>query len=203
MYLVITRTVFLLLLMVGLQACFGGSKTVPVRYYLIDPVDYPAASLKAVRQMSIAIIDLNIPQYLERFHIARRTGESQLTFSDNHQWGESLRKNLLRTLARNLSNLLATPDIATPLNRTSSSLDYRVQVYIEQFELDSDSRVKLVARWQLSSVTSGEALGINSLELDSQQTIEDGNYDQMVSVMQELFGTLSEQIADSVVAQEH
>ena len=202
MYFVITRTVFLLLLIVGLQGCFGGSKTVPVRYYLIDPVTYPATSIKAVRQMSIAIVDLHIPQYLQRFHIAKRVGESQLTFSDNHQWGESLRKNLLRTLARNLSFLLSTSDIATPLNRTASAPDYHVQVYIEQFELDSDAKVKLIARWQLSSLSSGQTSPIKSFMRESQTVIEAGNYEQMVSAMRELFADLSQQIADSLIEQE-
>ena len=68
-----------------------------------------------------------------------------------HQWGENLRKNLLRTMSRTLSQLLSTLDIGTPLNRSASLPDYRVQIHIEQFELESNDKVKLVARWQLSS----------------------------------------------------
>ena len=116
------KLLLLLLLTVLLSGCMGGGATTPVRYYLIDPIDYSNNSVKSVRELKIAIIDLHIPQYLERFHIAKRTNVSQLEFSENNQWGESLRKNLLRTLARNLSSLLSTADIGTPLNR---SLSYR------------------------------------------------------------------------------
>ncbi len=185
-----------------LGGCLGGGSTTPIRYYLIDPTEYSNTSLKAVRQLSIEIIDLHIPQYLERFHIATRSSESRLEFSENDQWGENLRKNLLRTMARNLSRLLSTIDIGTPLNRSSSVPDYRMQIHIEQFEQDTDNKVKLVARWQLSGGRQSEPLGVYSAEFQSQQTIEEENYDQMVSVMRQLFGELSERIADTIIAQE-
>lgn len=185
-----------------LSACVGGGATMPTRYYLIDPVEYSSESVKAVRQLSIEIIDLQIPQYLERFQIASRSSESRLEFSDENQWGENLRKNLLRSMARNLSRLLSTVDVGTPLNRSSSLPDYRIQIHIEQFEQDVDDKVKLIARWQLSSSSQPESIGVFGAELDSQQLIEEDNYDQMIAVMRQLFGKLSEQIADTIVAQE-
>ena len=196
------NNLIILLLVCLLSGCLGGNATIPIRYYLIDPADYPKASVKAVRQLSIELIDLQIPQYLERFHIATRTNKSQLEFSETNQWGENLRKNLLRTMARNLSFLLTTIDIGTPLNRSASKPDYRVQIYIDQFEQDVDKKVKLSARWQLSKTSQTEPLGVFNANLESQQTIEDGNYDQMVSVMRGLYGELSDHIAETIVAQE-
>ena len=194
---------FLLILVLSLlSGCFGGGATTPVRYYLIDPMDYSSNTVKAVRELSVSIIDLHIPQYLDRFHIAKRTNESQLEFSEDNQWGEGLRKNLLRTLARNLSKLLSTVDVSTPLNRSSSSPDYTLQVDIEQFEQDVDNKIKLVARWQLSGTQQSEPLGIYSAELQSEQTVEVDNYDQMVSVMRDMFGELSNRIAESIISQE-
>ncbi len=185
-----------------LSACLGGGATTPTRYYLVDPVEYSGESVKAVRPLSIEILDLHIPQYLERFQIASRSSETRLEFSDDNQWGENLRKNLLRSVARNLSRLLSTIDIGTPLNRSSSKPDYRLQIHIEQFEQDIDSRVKLVARWQLSSGAQSESLGVFSAELQSEQIIEEENYDQMISAMRQLYGELSERIADTIIAQE-
>jgi uncharacterized lipoprotein YmbA len=185
-----------------LAGCMGGGATTPIRYYLIDPTDYSDTSIKAVKPLSIEIIDLQIPQYLERFHIAKRTSESRLEFSEDNQWGENLRKNLLRSMARNLSKLLSTIDIGTPLNRSASNPDYRVQIHIEQFEQDVDGKVKLIARWQLSSGQKFESLGVFSADLQSDQTIEEENYDQMVLVMRQLYGELSVRVADSIISQE-
>jgi uncharacterized lipoprotein YmbA len=183
-----------------LGGCGGVSSTDPIRYYLIDPAEFPNASLKAVKPLKIEIINLHIPQYLERFHIATRSSKSQLEFSESHQWGENLGKNLLRTMARNLSKLLSTMDVGTPLNRSASSPDYRIQIHIEQFEQESDNRVKLVARWQLSGKPGPS--DVFSAELQSEETIKEGSYDQMVSAMRQLYGTLSERIAETIIAQE-
>lgn len=186
-----------------LSACMGGGAITPTRYYLLDPVEYSDESIKVVRPLSIEILDLHIPQYLERFQIASRSSESRLEFSDDNQWGENLRKNLLRSMARNLSRLLSTIDVGTPLNRSSSSPDYRLQIHIEQFEQDTDNKVKLIARWQLSSSSQSEPLGVFGAELQNEQTIEQDDYDQMISIMRLLYGELSERIADTIVAQEN
>lgn len=186
-----------------LSACMGGGATNPTRYYLLDPVEYTGDSIKAVRPLKIEIIDLQIPQYLERFQIASRSSESRLEFSDENQWGENLRKNLLRSMARNLSRILSTDDVGTPLNRSSSKADYRIQIHIEQFEQDVDDSVKLYARWQITNtVESRSEPKVSSIGLQSKVKIEEGNYDQMVAAMRKLFGELSLRIADSIMVYE-
>ena len=196
-----SRIIFSLFLACLLSGCPGVSSTAPIRYYLIDPAEYPEASFKSTRPLSIEIVSLHIPQYLERFHIATRTSKSQLEFSESHQWGENLRKNLLRTMSRNLSVLLSTLDIGTPLNRSASIPHYRVQIHIEQFELESNNRVKLVARWQLSGRTPHDPLGVFSAELQGEE-MKKMNYEQMVSVMRQLYGDLCGRIAKTIIKQE-
>ena len=198
------KLVFLTLILVTILAgCFGtGGGKVITKYYLIDPVEPDALSFISDKPLAIEIIDVHIPQYLERFQIATRIGENRLKFSESNQWGENLRKNLMRTLSRNLSRLLSTKDIGTPLNRSSSLPDYRVQLYIEQFERDVDRKVKLSARWQISGKESSEPLGVYSLEMVS-PVIEEDDYDQMVTLMRQLYGELSSKIAESMVFEEH
>jgi len=186
-----------------LTGCFGaGGKKVITKYYLIDPVELEALNFISDKPLAIEIIDVHIPQYLERFQIATRIGGNRLKFSESNQWGENLRKNLMRTLSRNLSRLLSTQDIGTPQNRSSSSPDYRVQLYIEQFERDADHKVRLSARWQISGRESSEPLGVYSHEMVSPE-IEDDDYDQMVTLMRQLYGELSSKIAESIVFEEH
>jgi len=198
----ILKIVFLaLMLLILLAGCFGtGGKKVATKYYLIDPVESGVLNFTSDKPLAIEIIDVHIPQYLERFHIATRIGENRLKFSESNQWGENLRKNLMRTLSRNLSRLLSTQDIGTPLNRSSSLPDYRVQIYIEQFELDVDHKVKLSARWQISETDTPEPLAIHYQEMVS-SAIEENDYDQMVTLMRQLYGDLSSKIAESIIAE--
>ena len=196
------KSVALIFLAILLSSCAGVSSSAPIRYYLIDPEESLNTIHKSSKPLSIEIISLHIPQYLDRFHIATRKSESRLEFSENHQWGENLRKNLLRTMSRNLSSLLSTIDIGTPLNRSSSPPDYRVKIHIEQFEQESNKKVKLVARWQLLGGPESKALGIFNANLQDQNTIEKNNFEQMVLVMRQLFGTLSQRVANTIIAQE-
>ncbi len=200
-YSILKLVILYLILATTMSSCFGtGGGKATTKYYLIDPIESGAINFTSDQSLAIEIIDIHLPQYLERFHIATRIGENRLNFSESNQWGENLRKNLMRTLSRNLSRLLSTQDIGTPLKRSSSIPDYRVQIYIEQFERDVDLKVKLSARWQISGNESSEPLGIYSQELASLPT-EKGDYDQMVSFMRQLYGELSSKIAESIIAE--
>ena len=106
-------------------------------------------------------------------------------------------------MSRNLSALLSTLDIGTPLNRSASLPVYRVQVHIEQFEMESNKKVSLVARWQLSEGTQSKPLGVFSANLQGQDIIKERDYEQMVSAMRELYGELCQRIAKTIITQEN
>lgn len=177
-----------------LAGCLGKGGTT-THYYLVDPANLePAAT--AVAPVAVEIMDLEIPQYLERFQIATRSGANGVVYAEYHQWGESLRKNLLRTLSRNLSVLLGTPDVGTPLNRSLTAPDFRVQVHIDQFEQDVDGHVRLKARWQiLDARVEGAVPTTHAAELESSQSFDRGEYAPMVAAMSELYGMLAVDIA--------
>lgn len=183
-----------------LCGCLGGGGN-SVRYYLIDPVEIDADADQSPGKLAVEITDLHIPQYLERFQIVTRDGDNQLHLSENNQWGENLRKNLMRTLSQNLAGRLATIDIGTPLNRSASMPDYRIQVYITRFERGVDGVVRLAARWQISD-GSEQVLGMHSSDLDSGSTVDENDYAGTVASMQDLYSQLCVKIADSVIAEE-
>jgi len=181
-------------LLFGLGGCGSGGGS-PIRYYLIDPVDQ--APLVAKQGMKIQVQDLHIPQYLERFQIATRTGTNQLVFSDSHQWGENLRKNLLRTTGRNLARLLGTADIGTPIGRSSAEPQFKVLIFIEQFDQGSDGHVVLAARYQISNAEGTRVLLTRSFDSVSSLNSK-GRYATMVSEMQILLNELCIVIAQAL-----
>ncbi len=188
------HSLILLLLMLMLGACGGGGTA--VRYYLVEPVQYADVPANT-NTLAIEILEVQVPQYLEKFQIATRRQANQLHFTETSQWGDNLRKNLLRTLARNLSVLLESNDVATPVNRSMSVPDYRIKVNIEQFERDSDGIVKLIAGWQVSG--KGQIITMNA-SLQGPAQIAENDFDSIVAGMQQLYGQLSQRIADSVRA---
>lgn len=194
-------TVFILLLQLFLGGCVGGGGA-QIRYYLIDPVDYAPLRDPTGSVLVVEIMDLHVPRYLQRFQIATRADENRLLFSETNQWGEDLRKNLLRTMARNLSQLLATSDISTPLNRSMSIPDYRIQIHVEQFERDSAGYVSLFARWQLLARDQDGAVTTYSAALQSPGTYAENDYVATVAAMQTLYADLARRVAVTIIAVE-
>ena len=138
-----------------LNGCSGGPTT-PVRYFLIDPVPLQALQPTETSGLAIEILDLQLPQYLDRPHIVSRSGDNELLFSSTHQWAGNLRKNLAGTLQRNLSQLLATADISSPYARSGSHPDFRVILHLHAFERGADHRARIEARWQIADARNGQ-----------------------------------------------
>lgn len=191
-YLAVTLSALLL------AGCLGKGGT-STRYYLVDPAAPESVAPPATPLLAVELMDLEIPQYLERFQIATRTGGNGIVYAEYHQWGESLRKNLLRTMARNLALLLGTSDVSTPLNRSLARPDYRVQVHVDQFEQDVDGRVRLKARWQVLDARAERAAPTSHVaQLESEEAYGAGEFEQVVAAMTRLYGTLATQVAASI-----
>lgn len=178
-----------------LLGCSSSGK-VPIRYYVIDPVVQEALS-SSEEKLSVHIIDLHIPQYLERYQMALRSGENELTFSDTHQWGENLRKNLLRTLGSNLSTLLETPEISTPIARSALKADVKIRIFIERFDQAENGLVILNARYQLS-LSNGDPKTYPFRQEMMNASPE--NYAGIAKYMTILFNELSVEIATRLIA---
>jgi uncharacterized lipoprotein YmbA len=163
----------------------------------------PVAPIREAQGAAFAveIMDLQVPQYLEQSRIASRTGHNELHFSQTNQWGDNLRKNLARTMARNLSLLLDTPDVSSPYGRSTTRPDYRVLVHLEQFEQASDGYARLAARWQVVDGRDGATLVTKQVRLESTDPLAARDYDSVVDSLQGLYGELCGLIAASIVEQ--
>jgi len=195
------RFLTIILLLFLLVSC-SSVGTPPIRYYVINPVEQqPLAPDMATSSLNIRIVDVSIPQYLEHFQIARRSGEQELTFSDDHQWGENLRKNLIRTMARNLSRQLDSPTVFTPLVRSSSKPKYTINISIDQFEQDSQGVIQLSARYQISEARDKGVLTTRVFEQRMTSDHRTG-FPQMVSTMQSLYNLLCLDISKTLIGLE-
>jgi uncharacterized lipoprotein YmbA len=190
------RCLTTLISIILLSSC--SSTQTMISYYVIDPIPMP--TIANLDKKSVQILDLKLPQYLERFQIARREGANRLTFSNNQQWGENLRKNLYRTMTRNLAVLLGTPDVGTAINRSFAKPDYVLRVSIEAFEQTADGRTQLAARYQISD---GASEHLTTRQFTSSINRDSSNqYSEMIADLQALYAELCLDIAINLQQQE-
>lgn len=199
----LNRSIALTLALLGsllLSACLGGSGPA-VRYYVLSPLQ-EVESAAASQALSIEISTIHLPQYLDRPHLVTRSGNNRLKILQSHQWGGNLRKDMLRTLAVNLSQLLDTPNVTIAPHRSTGDSDYRVSVEIIKFEKDTDNHVRLSAQWQITTGQEGKPLATEITTLSSAAAASPDDYDEVVAMMSQQFGELARLIADAINKQE-
>ena len=187
------------LLCIALSGC-SSSGSSAIRYYLIEPMPESTRVEHENAELAIAITNLSLPQYLEKFQIASRREGNQLVFASSHQWAESLRKNLSRVLATNLSRLLGTADVGSPVSRSASRPDVRISVGIANFERGPDGYITVAARWQLSS---DSGLTTHAKTLRSNARVEARDFSGTVRTLNNLFDELSVAIAGTLHEEGH
>jgi len=69
----------------------------------------PSASTN--NQLHIGVGPLEIPRLLNRPQIVSRKDNNEIIMAENHQWGGSLKEELLQVISDNLSSLLNTENI--------------------------------------------------------------------------------------------
>jgi len=191
------RALILILASITLLAgCIGGSSPA-VRFYVLSPIK-AVESPSSPKPLSIEISTVHLPQYLDRPHIVTRSGDNRLKVLQAHQWGGNLRKDMVRTLAVNLSQLLETPNVSIAPHRSSTQADYRVSIEIIKFEKDTDEHVRLSAQWQITRGIERTELVTQISTLSSESAAPKDDYDKMVGMMSQQFGELARLIATAI-----
>ena len=199
------RLSMLVLLIAGI--CLSGclATTAPgTRFYVLSAVDADEnlplpGGLN--RPLSVQILSLRLPQYLERPQIVTRTGGHRLVLGEFDQWGGNLKKNMIRVMAENLSRLLATAHVAMPPFRPPAPADFRLAVEVIRFEKGADGRVRLSAQWHLLDSADPQSAITQITELVSDPVPAGQSYDDTVSAMSRVLGELSRVIGRQIIAQ--
>ena len=188
-----------------LSGCITTSHPV-TRFYVLNPLD-PGVSLvsDADRKgaLSVEVAWLRLPQYLEKPQIVTRSSGNRLELAEYRQWGGTLRKNMMRVLAQNLSQLLATPNIAISPHRPPAPPDFRVELEVMQFERGSDGQVRLSVQWRLSRGKDRKPLETRITDLTSPVAHTGTDIEHTVSAMSMLLGELSRIIGRAILEHFH
>ena len=199
----IRLTLFFMLVGIFLPACFT-TDTPDTRFYLLNPLDAEStlgAGSGKKGSLSVEVASLRLPQYLERPQIVTRSSNNRLKLAEFHQWGGNLRKNMMRVLAKNFSQLLATPHIAISPHRPPAPPNFRIELEVMQFERGPNRKVRLSAQWRLTQGKGQKPLVTRIIELNSSPISDDPEleYDHTVLAMGLVFGELSKIIGKEIL----
>lgn len=189
------RALFPLVLVAAVLAagCLGG--TAPTRFYVLAPIDGPAAS--GARAMSVGVGPVNLASYLDRPQIVTRPAADKIDLAEFDQWGEPLRDGTTRVLAEDLSRQLPAAKISIFPWRGLESVRYQVIVDITRFDGPAAGDTALEARWRVLDAASGKEVAAKTTRL-AEPTGGPG-YTLTVSSMSRALSALSRDIAQTLV----
>jgi len=171
------------------------------QYYVLDSIAAQKPAVEAASSLSlssIAITQLEIPNYLDRPHMVSRDAGNQLQIAEYDQWGGRLRDNIARTLADDLAARL--PHVTVSAAPMPGSMDAEVQLLVDirQFERLHDGRVHLKLQWHVRHAQQ-EKMQSHLEHLQSEQSIGAGDYDAIAAAMSQLLAQLAENMADTLL----
>lgn len=172
--------------------CLGGGPV--TQFYTLGAVESDELLPVARRpELGLAVGPLEFPRYLDRPEIVTRDGTHRLALSNANRWAGSLRTDVLRVVADDLGQLLATPRVVAFPNEPTFRLDYRVLLDFREFEGVPGDSVVLRARWTVVSASDGKALAVEEAHV-VEPTLS-ASFGDLVAAQRAALGTMTSAIA--------
>jgi uncharacterized protein len=117
------------------------------KIYTLIPLGNDIRSSGRPVTMSVAAVDL--PKYLDRPQIVRRSSAVELGVAEFERWGEPLGTMVQRILAEDLTRYLPPGSVVTTSRTLTGDETASVEVDLSRFDADADGTIVLEAQWRL------------------------------------------------------
>lgn len=187
-----------LLLGASLLCLAGCARSPQTRFYTLSPQiprEAPAP-VTAGAPISVGVMPVEIPDYLNRPQIVTRDGRNELKLAEFDRWAGSLPDNMAAVLAENLSQLLASDRVRTTLRGRSAASDYALSVRVLQLDCAPGEQATLKAQWTLSGPPDARELTMRISTLS--EKLKDDRYDTAVAAIGNMLERLSAEIAREI-----
>ena len=186
--------IVLLALAVCLAACAG--KSASSKFYVLSPL--PQSKLSGAEGITIGVLPVAMPDYLDRPQIVTRVSENEIQFDEFSRWAEPIKENFYTVLVENLSTLLNSEKIIKTVESLSVKVAFQVGVDVVQFDGALGGDVVLIARWGVFEA-EGKKLLLAKRSLFKEPTGA-ATYEALVAAQSRAVAALSREIAEAIKA---
>ncbi len=192
-------TLLVTLLCPLLLALAGCGRTETARFYtlhaLTDARPERLASASG-EDIAVGLGPVQLPAYLDRPQIVTRKNPNEVGFAEFHRWAGPLAADVSRILAENLSLLLDTNDVALYPWRSTTPIDYRIEIDILRMDGRPGDRITLHSRWAIFSSDRGREWAARTSTLS--EPVNGNGYEALVAAQSRALAALSREIAEAV-----
>ena len=175
------------------------SSTPPVEFYTLASLpmmEMESHEQSAIRDITIGIGPVQLPQFLNRPQIVIRSGPNKLTVSEFHRWGGYFDQDFLRVLAQDISILLPTNRVVEFPWEDRADPDYRIEFNVQQFDGQPGNFVLLNTVWTIQERKGKKVLYARRSII--RQPVSGNDYDALVAAHSQALAVLSREIAAAI-----
>ncbi len=173
------------------------SLTPSVSYYILNPLTDTSMSpvdADGSRSKTIGVNPIELPGYLNRVQMVKRTGPNQLEVSSQHRWADFPDRMIQRVLGDNLQSLMADARVYSAPWPAGLKPDITVDVTFLELIGTTDKKMLLSAVWTITG--SGDPSP--SHRTTRSETITGAGFDDLAAAHSRVLDALCRQIADTL-----
>jgi uncharacterized protein len=184
-------TVFLSICALLLSGCASSPRS---KFYTLTATAIQGVPTVGRATPSVAIASVSIPELVDRPQLVVRVDGSKVDLLETHRWAEPLKSSISRTIAENLSRLLASDRVSSYPQAASLSADFKVFVDFQRFDFVGD-HVELDALWAIRRTDDRAAVNGRSQQ---REAVTGSGYDAAVLAFSRGLTDISRDIAQAL-----
>jgi len=192
------QTVIFIAIIFWLSGC---AQSPEARFYTLTPLAQQEVQAQpaATSAVSVNIMPVEIPDYLNRPQIVTRSGQNELQLAEFDRWAGSLPDNIAEVMAENLSQLLASDKVLARSWGRYEKTNYTLMLRITRLDCVPGVTVTMRAQWALSTPPDGASVATRVSTYS--EKLQNARYDTAVSAVSTLLGRISKEIAMEIGGQ--
>jgi uncharacterized lipoprotein YmbA len=192
------RALILIAVALWLAGCVSSPSA---RFYTLNPLPPQGvrqSSPVPANPVSISILPVEIPDYLERPQIVTRDGRNELNLAEYDRWGGSLSENIAAVLAEDLGAILGSDRVYVYPRMQAEIVDYTVVMRVLRLDCTLGDQVLLKAQWTLLAGPDKKDVAMHVTTCT--ERLNDKRYETMVAAVSRTLEQVSREIAREIPA---
>jgi len=192
----VTSKSVLLAALLAIAALAGCGTSPKSNFYTLGPDAVPA-NADAKSSYTVAIGSVTVPDMLDRPQIVIRSGANQVVISDFERWAGTLKSEIARAIADNLTQMLGGAIVFAYPQGASVTADYKVLVDVQRFDSTLGDAATVEVLWHVRPAKGEPRTGRSAVRVATDGAT---SYDALVAAHNRALASVSRDIANAISA---
>jgi hypothetical protein len=184
-----------LCILVSALMAVTGCASAPPKFYSLSSTSTPIGVAPA--NLAVLVGPISIPASVDRPEFVVEDGANKVDIEEFNRWSAPLNDSIAKVVARDLSALLGTPDVATaPLANFNAA--YRVTIDVQRFDSIRGQGAMLDAVWVVRKANGDTRSG----RTVAHETVQGDGFDALAAAHSRALARMSADIATVIRAED-